>query len=221
MRHFPSPGIGMFGRRLRDVRGHRTPVEVATDGRTLDAPDTVIVADTFENDEAPLGGGCACCTVRVQLQARLRRLLDDRARGAVRFSRAAIETRNDPAPILRTFATERALGGAFHLAGEPEIADATRFTLTEAAPLAWNAFSHFIASLTALRGKDLLRTEGLLHIAGCRGPVAVRYRQHLALQPVELEAWPGDDRASRIAFTTRDLPENVVRGLFGAIRAVA
>jgi G3E family GTPase len=211
----------MFGRRLRDVRGHRTPVEVVTDGQRPDAPGTCIVADSFTNDEAPLGGGCACCTVRVQLQAKLKQLLDERARGAVRFSRVAIETRNDPAPILRTFATEKALGGAFHVEREPDIADATRFTLTETAPLAWSAFSHFIASITALRGKDLLRTEGLLNIVGCRGPVAVRYRQHLALQPVELEAWPGGDHASRIAFTTRDVSENVVRGLFGAIRAVA
>jgi G3E family GTPase len=221
VRHFPSPDIGMFGRRLRDVRGHRTPVEIVAGGKVPSEPGTIVVVDEFEKDEAPLGGGCACCTVRVRLQDKLRQLLAERARGAVQFSRVVISIHCDPASILRTFATEAALGGEFFLERDPDIADATRFTFTEAQPLDWRAFSHFIASLIALRGKDLLRTDGLLNIDGCRGPVVVRYRQHLSLQPVELEAWPAGERASQITFATRDVPEKIVRNLFGAVRAIA
>jgi hypothetical protein len=116
-----------------------------------------------------------------------------------------IETSEDPAPILRTFATKRALGAEFYVEDDPGIhADGLgRFTLTEDAPLSWDAFSRFITTLQALRGADLLRVTGVLNVTGCRGPVAVQFLQHLAHQPVELQAWPDDDRASRLTFVTR------------------
>ena len=218
VRHFPSSDIGMFGRRLRHARGHRIPVTVVTDAVAAAQADTAVVIDTFDADEAPLGGGCACCTVRVGLQRALRKLQTERERGRAQFSRIVIETRGDLGPILRTFATERALGDDFFIEEEPEVAGGLeRFTLTRDAPLAWNAFSRFIAALTALRGADLTRTEGLLNVEGCRGPVVVRYRQHLALQPVELAAWPDDDRRSRITFVVRNLPEADVTALLDAI----
>ena len=65
-----------------------------------------------------LGNGCLCCNVRSDLQETLRELFADRARGAVpSFERVVIETSGlaDPAPVLQTFATDRALGREFHL----------------------------------------------------------------------------------------------------------
>jgi G3E family GTPase len=222
VRHFPSPDIGMFGRRLRHARGHRVPVTIVTGAVSAQAPGTIVVADTFDADEAPLAGGCACCTVRVELQRALRKLQAERERGRAQFSRIVIAARGDLGPILRTFATERALGDDFFVEEEPEVGrDAERFALTRNTPLAWDAFSRFIAALTALRGTDLTRTEGLLNVAGCRGPVVVRYRQHLALQPVELTAWPDDDRRSRIAFVARDIERQTVESLFAAVHALA
>jgi G3E family GTPase len=212
----------MFGRRLRHARGHRIPVTIVTGaGAAAQASDTVVI-DTFDADEAPLGGGCACCTVRVGLQRALRELQAERAHGRAQFSRIVIETHGDPGPTLRTFATERALGEDFFIEEEPEVVGGVeQFTLTRDAPLAWDKFSRFIAALTALRGADLTRTEGLLNVAGCRGPVVVRYRQHLALQPVELTAWPDDDRRSRITFVARDLERQVVENLFAAVHALS
>jgi G3E family GTPase len=213
----------MFGRRLRDARGHRIPVSIVAGAASVaQAADTIVVTDTFDADEAPLAGGCACCTVRVELQGTLRRLQAERALGRAQFSRIVIETRHDVGPVLRTFATERALGDDFFVEEEPDAGgDPERFTLTRDAPLAWDGFSRFIAALTALRGTDLLRTEGLLNVAGCRGPVVVRYRQHLALQPVELEAWPDDDRRSRITFVARDVERQTVEKLLEAVCALA
>ena len=208
----------MFGRRLRHARGHKIPVNVLTGAAGAQASGTVVVTDTFDADETPLGE-CACCTVRVDLQRALRELQAERARGRAQFSRIVIETCADLGPILRTFATERALGDDFFLEDEPQVAGG--FTLTRDAPLAWDAFSRFIAALTELRGEDLLRTEGLLNVAGCRGPVVVRYRQHLALQPVELVAWPDDNRRSRITFVTRGVERQTVESLFVAVQALA
>jgi G3E family GTPase len=65
-----------------------------------------------------LGNGCVCCITRTDLQVALRRLVFDRERGTVpRFARVVIETSGlaDPAPILQTFSTDRALGGEFHI----------------------------------------------------------------------------------------------------------
>src|SRR5207302_909867 len=158
-------------------------------------------------------GGCSCCTVRVELQAALRRLLSER--DEKRFTRVMIETSNDLSPILRTFATERALGAEFYVEEEPVLsgAEVHEFALTEDAPLSWDAFSRFISTLTALCGADLLHVNGLLSVVGCRGPVVVQFMQHLALSPVELQTWPDNDPNTRIAFTTRGIAENEVRGL--------
>ena len=259
-----------------------------------------------------LGNGCLCCTTRSDLQVALRRLVAERERGAVRdFRRVIIETSGlaDPGPILQTFATDRALGGEFHvelvaavvdavtgettlgwssearkqviladrlvvtktdladpvaretliarlrtlnpraeivtaLHGEIEpvhllegsspsqprqsfIAEAAHsdgiasFVISEHEPIAWEPFARAMDTLTALRGPDLLRVKGLLNIAGCNGPVLVQFVQHLAHPPVELRAWPDDDRASRLVFITRNISERAVRDLVAAIRAVA
>src|SRR5262249_24488012 len=67
---------------------------------------------------ALLGNGCLCCSVRSDLQVMLHRLIADRERGVVpHFARIMIETSGlaDPSPILATFATDRALGGEFHV----------------------------------------------------------------------------------------------------------
>jgi len=218
--HFPSPDIGLFGRRQRHARGHRIPLVITGFGAARDSS-TAVVTDTFgAYDVMPLVNGCACCTVRVELQAALRRLLAERDRRP--FTCVVIETSEDRAPILRTFATGRALGAEFYVEDDPGIhADGLgSFTLTEDAPLSWDAFSRFITTLQALRGADLLRVTGVLNVTGCRGPVAVQFLQHLAHQPVELPAWPDDDRTSRLTFVTRNVEETAVRKMFDAVRAL-
>ena len=217
--HFASPDIGLFGRRQRHARGHRIPLVITGFGTARDS--AAVVTDTFgAHDVMPLVNGCACCTVRVELQAALRRLLAERDRRP--FTCVVIETSEDRAPILRTFATGRALGAEFYVEDDPGIhADGLgRFTLTEDAPLSWDAFSRFITTLQALRGADLLRVTGVLNVTGCRGPVAVQFLQHLAHQPVELPAWPDDDRTSRLTFVTRNVEETAVRKMFDAVRAL-
>jgi G3E family GTPase len=95
------------------------------------------------------------------------------------------------------------------------------FVLTETVPLEWTPFARAMETLIALRGRDLLRVKGLLDVAGCRGPVLVQSVQHLAHPPVELQAWPEGERASRLVFITRGLGEAPVRALFDAVRGLA
>jgi G3E family GTPase len=141
---FPSREASPFGRRVKRERGARLPVTVVTGflgaGKTtlirrfLAAPEgagTAVIVNEFGavgiddaliRDSADqtvlLGNGCVCCITRTDLQVALRRLIFDRERGTVpRFGRVVIETSGlaDPAPILQTFSTDRALGGEFHI----------------------------------------------------------------------------------------------------------
>ena len=223
LHHFPSPDIGPFGRRVRHARAHRIPVTIANVIGTRLNRDTLVVVDAFGADEMPLGP-CRCCTVRKKLQAALRQRLTEREQGRY-FARVAIETDNDLGPILRTFATERVLAAEFYVEDMPAVgahtSDTDRFVLHEDAPLSWDAFSRFMTSLMALRGADLLHAKGLLNVSDCRGPVVVEFVQHLAHRPVELQAWPDGERASRLAFVTRKLPETAIRTLFDAVKALS
>jgi G3E family GTPase len=95
------------------------------------------------------------------------------------------------------------------------------FSLIFEKPLSWPAFEQAIAVLAALRGPDLLRVKGFVTVAECRGPVVVHIVQHVAHPPVELEDWPDDDRRSRLAFVTRNLPREPVAKLFSSVAAIA
>ncbi len=141
---FPSRAASPFGRRQKRERGARIPVTVVTGflgaGKTtlirrfLASPEgagTAVIVNEFgavgiddallrdsAEETVLLGNGCVCCITRTDLQVALRRLVFDRERGTVpRFGRVVIETSGlaDPAPILQTFSTDRALGGEFHI----------------------------------------------------------------------------------------------------------
>jgi G3E family GTPase len=338
---FPSREAGLFGRRQKRTRGTRIPVYVVTgflgSGKTtlvrefLKSPEganTAVVINEFgavgiddalvraATDEKTvlLGNGCVCCNTRSDLQIALRGLVADRERGAIpHFQRIIIETSGlaDPGPILQTFASDRALGGEFHveaavtlvdavsaqetldwsvearkqiiladrlvttktdLATAPKIellkdrltalnphaaietavngvidprrlfanrddgADAQQhnafvaeaahsdgirsFVWREAAPISWDAFMRAMETLTAMRGPDLLRAKGFLNVAGSAGPVVIQVAQHLMHPPVELQAWPDAERATRVVFITRNIPEQAVRDLFAAVRGL-
>jgi G3E family GTPase len=141
---FPSSTAGPFGRRLKRARGARIPVTVVTGFlgagkttlvrhflRTPEGAGTAVIVNEFgetgidhallrnsSDNIALIGNGCLCCNVRSDLQVTLHRLVADRERGAIpHFQRIVIETSGlaDPSPILTTFATDRALGGEFHV----------------------------------------------------------------------------------------------------------
>ena len=150
---FPSQASGPFGRRMRRERGPRVPVIVITGflgaGKTtllkyfLETPEgagTALVINEFgeagiddallrasADETVLLGNGCLCCVSRSDLQNTLRRMVIERDRGEIPdFRRIVIETSGlaDPSPILQTFATDRALGGVFHVEVVVAVVDA-------------------------------------------------------------------------------------------------
>jgi G3E family GTPase len=87
------------------------------------------------------------------------------------------------------------------------------FCLTIEEPMSWDAFASWIDSLIALRGNDLLRLKGILHLTDTDLPVVVHGVQHVFHPPVRLAAWPDEDRRSRIVFITRDVPQEVIEAM--------
>jgi len=71
-------------------------------------------------------------------------------------------------------------------------------------PLDWAAFGVWLTMLLAARGSDVLRVKGLLDVGGA-GPVLVNGVQHVVHPPLHLDAWPDDDRRSRLVFIGRAL----------------
>jgi G3E family GTPase len=95
------------------------------------------------------------------------------------------------------------------------------FVLSDDEPVRWEAFARLIETLTALRGADLLRVKGFVNVTGARGPVVVNVVGHVAHPPIELAAWPDDDRASCVVFITRNVGEQQVRDLLAVLRALS
>jgi G3E family GTPase len=84
-------------------------------------------------------------------------------------------------------------------------------------PFSWQTFSSAMELLTSMRGPDLLRVKGLVNVAGERGPVVVQGVQHIFHPPTTLDAWPSEDRRSRLVFITRNIPQEAVAALFAAV----
>lgn len=147
-------GAGPFGRRVRTPRGARVPVLLVTGflgaGKTTlikqflgtpEGADTAVVVNEFgavgiddallapsaTGKVALLGNGCLCCAIRSDLDTTFRTLFTDHARGAVpAFRRVVLELSgaDDPAPVLQTFLSARALAGEYHLQAIIAVVDA-------------------------------------------------------------------------------------------------
>ncbi|WP_298951770.1 GTP-binding protein [uncultured Methylobacterium sp.] len=96
--------------------------------------------------------------------------------------------------------------------------DAIRaFSLTSEAPVPRGAFEMFLDLLRSAHGPKLLRLKGLVALAEDPGrPLVVHGVQHVIHAPVTLDAWPSDDRRSRLVLIVRDLDTAFVRRLWNA-----
>lgn len=85
------------------------------------------------------------------------------------------------------------------------------FVFTLDHPIASAALTRWLEMLVAFQGPDLLRVKGIVDVAGRAGPLVIQGVQHIFHLPIELPAWPSDDRRTRIVFITRGLDERAIR----------
>ncbi len=78
-------------------------------------------------------------------------------------------------------------------------------------PLAWRAFETWLRQVRIAHAEDLLRIKGMLNIEGVDGPVVIQGVHHVVNAPVELDAWPGEERHSRIVLIAGKTTIDAVR----------
>ncbi|MEO1111085.1 MAG: GTP-binding protein [Pseudomonadota bacterium] len=91
------------------------------------------------------------------------------------------------------------------------------FTLATERPVSASALEMFLDLLRSAHGPKLLRVKGIVQLAEDPDrPVVIHGVQHVFHPPATLDAWPDDDRRTRMVFITKDLPEGFVRKMFEA-----
>ena len=96
------------------------------------------------------------------------------------------------------------------------------FCLTFDKPIDWTAFGVWLTMLLHRRGEDVLRVKGLLNVDDAlAGPVVVHGVQHVIHPPAHLDAWPDDDRRSRLVFITRDIGRDEIEASLSTFNALA
>lgn len=90
---------------------------------------------------------------------------------------------------------------------------AVAYTVDDPIPAA--VFDVWLETLMLLRGPNILRMKGILHVEGAPAPFVLHGVQHIFHPPVLLKDWPSDDRRSRIVLIGRDLTDEFLRQSFG------
>ncbi len=94
------------------------------------------------------------------------------------------------------------------------------FCVTRDQPISGVGFTLLLQMLSANVGEKMLRVKGILNIAGkSERPAVIHGVQHIFHPVAWLDAWPDDDRRSRIVFITRDIPRDSIEKLLDVLDA--
>jgi G3E family GTPase len=92
------------------------------------------------------------------------------------------------------------------------------FTLATDRAIPSGTFHIFLDLLRSMHGENLLRLKGIVKLAEEPDrPLVIHAVQHVFHPFTHLDAWPDGDQRTRLVFITRDLPEQKMQELFGAI----
>ena len=84
------------------------------------------------------------------------------------------------------------------------------FCVTYDEPLRLDALEQWFDTIMMLKGPDLLRIKGIVNVAEIDKPVVIHGVQHVFHPPAVLDAWPSEDRRTRIVFITRDVERKTI-----------
>jgi len=74
-------------------------------------------------------------------------------------------------------------------------------------PIQQIAFDRWLEMVLMFNGADVLRMKGIVNIREFDKPIVIHGVHHIFHPPVILDAWPSEDRESRIVFIVRDMDE--------------
>jgi G3E family GTPase len=151
--------------------------------QALNPAASIATRESFDNDAALL----AWLAESADPLDLLRRL------GRGESSMAALPGMAPPAPA------RFGRGGLAHRR-DAEPAGIRAFCLDFDAPLDWPVFTLWFTLLLNRHGDSILRVKGVLALAGASRPVVLHAVQHLVHPVLHLDAWPADERVSRLVF---------------------
>jgi G3E family GTPase len=93
--------------------------------------------------------------------------------------------------------------------------DVAAFAIVLDRSVDWTAFGLWLTMLLHRHGDNVLRVKGILNVAGCDTPVAIHGVQQLVHAPTHMQAWPDDDRRSKLVFIVKGLDPAAIRRSLG------
>ncbi|MEM1262958.1 MAG: GTP-binding protein [Pseudomonadota bacterium] len=93
--------------------------------------------------------------------------------------------------------------------------------LTVDEPIPGTVLDVWLETLLRFRGADFLRVKGIINVAELDAPMVIHGVQHIFHPPIMLDAWPSDDRRSRIVFITRDVEEAILLDTLNMLTGVS
>ena len=78
-------------------------------------------------------------------------------------------------------------------------------------------FESCLTMLMQFRGQDLLRVKGIINVAGRERPMVIHGVQHVFHPPQLLDAWPGEDRRTRLVVIAKELDHRELLECFTAL----
>lgn len=85
-------------------------------------------------------------------------------------------------------------------------------------PIPASVFDFWLDMLIALKGPDILRMKGIVHVEGMEWPFVFHGVQHIFDQPVPLRSWRGDDTMSRVVVIARDMSKQELESSLNVLR---
>jgi G3E family GTPase len=92
----------------------------------------------------------------------------------------------------------------------PHEVETSAISLLAEAPLEWRPFDAWLRKIRLTYAEELLRVKGILNTADSQLPLVIHGVHHVLHTPVQLAAWPDDDRRTRIVLITRGLAKGVI-----------
>ena len=87
-----------------------------------------------------------------------------------------------------------------------------------AEPIPASVFDFWLDTLIALKGPDILRIKGIVHVEGMDWPFVFHGVQHIFDAPVPLKSWAGTDKTSRVVVIARDIDKGDLRASLETLR---
>jgi G3E family GTPase len=85
-------------------------------------------------------------------------------------------------------------------------------------PIPAEVFDFWLDTLIALKGPDILRMKGIVHVEGLEWPFVFHGVQHIFDAPVPLKSWSGKDATSRVVVIARDIDKGDLKASLETLR---